>query len=34
MPLPIMVAHRLVERLSRVRRAGTLRTCDPTARVR
>jgi len=24
MPLPIMVAHRLVERLSRVRRAGTL----------
>src|SRR5262249_60278498 len=24
MPLPIMLAHRLVERLSRVRRAGTL----------
>ena len=34
MPLPIQMAHRLTERLSNVRRAGTLNICGPMARAR
>ncbi len=34
MPLPIMLAHKLVRQLSEIRRFGKLATCGPTARAR